>query len=875
MFANCLEKRLTQEAIPRIFGSTFSSVINPCSSVYHNDAIGATSICNITQTDSSIITPVSSNTPSISGTADSYSTMDIHTPTDKSSTPKSQIMPVTSTPKSTVNRKRTHTEPVQAECSTKVVRRSLDATVQVDTSLTSRTPRKLLLRRKLKSLRQAFLRQQRRESAVNTNKTRSQMRADCKKVSDISKKYLSPQLHSFFMSQIALSQVNKRGRRYNTENKMFALSIYYKSPAAYKLLSSTFQLPSVSMLTAWLRNKQNDTGFETSLITALQSKVQGMCTRDKTCVLLIDEMSIKSNLYFNSAADKIIGFEDLGDGDRTRTVACSVLVFMVSGLATRWKQPLGFFFVGTSCAASKVKQLLYKCLAKTEAIGLNVTAIISDQGSNFYQLCNLLAVTIERPFFEFNGKPYFYLFDSPHLLKSIRNNLRKHVIEFGNQQERACWEHIAKLYDLDSKQHYRLAPRLTKQHVDLPAFSSMRVKLASQVFSHSVSAALHTHATSDPPTLPSDATQTAKFCKTMNNLFDSVNSFHMKSALKYQCAISNTSCHMDHYREMIDWLSSLKVINEANKIVTSNIKCIRGWMLTLSAIIKLWDYLSSRCDFSFLITRRLNQDNLENFFGVIRQKGGKCDNPTAFMFTKQFSQVCTSNLISTTAGSNCQQDSDSFLVLLEDLSKKISSDNEMSVSESNTSSSCNKKLDKEVAATTKQMVANASCKNDNTHTVSINTKAEANALFYVVGVLLRKISRVHECKQCFAVLHSKSTLVSNDKQRYTAYRAYTHSDSNSFGTLHVASEMFYNYIVRCEDLFLEQFAVTAHHNHLSANIVHKLKSVVLPSVCSTFPKELILTYFCKLRINYVIKFSNRDFANCQKKQRKLFKIQSL
>jgi Transposase protein len=211
-----------------------------------------------------------------------------------------------------------------------------------------------------------------------------------------------------------------------------------KALLAYKLLSSTFQLPSVPVLSAWLRNKQNDTGFETSLITALQSKVQGMCTRDKTCVLLIDEMSTKSNLYFNSAANKIIGFEDLGDGDRTRTVACSVLVFMVSGLATRWKQPLSFFFVGTSCAASKVKQLLYKCFAKTEAFGLNVIAIISDQGSNFYQLCNLLAVTIERPFFEFNGKPYFYLFDSPHLLKSIRNNLRKHVFEFDDQKERAC-----------------------------------------------------------------------------------------------------------------------------------------------------------------------------------------------------------------------------------------------------------------------------------------------------------------------------------------------------------------------------------------------------------------------------------------------------
>jgi hypothetical protein len=180
MFANCIQKRLTQEAIPKIFRSTFCSDINPCSTVYHNDAIG-TSFCNIAQNtiDNSINTPVSSNTPSISGTVDSTS-VDIHTPTDKNNTPKSQNMHVTSTPKSTVHRKRMHTESVQAEINTKV-RRSLDATVQVDTSSSSRTPRKLLLRRKLKSLRQAFLRQQRREASVNTNKTRSQMKADRKK----------------------------------------------------------------------------------------------------------------------------------------------------------------------------------------------------------------------------------------------------------------------------------------------------------------------------------------------------------------------------------------------------------------------------------------------------------------------------------------------------------------------------------------------------------------------------------------------------------------------------------------------------------------------------------------------------------------------
>lgn len=42
-----------------------------------------------------------------------------------------------------------------------------------------------------------------------------------------------------------------------------------------------------------------------------------------------------------------------------------------------------------------------------------------------------------------------------------------------------------------------------------------------------------------------------------------------------------------------------------------------------------------------------------------------------FMFCKQFSQVCTSNLIFA-ASSNCQLDNDSFLVLLDDISRKLS-----------------------------------------------------------------------------------------------------------------------------------------------------------------------------------------------------------
>jgi hypothetical protein len=362
----------------------------------------------------------------------------------------------------------------------------------------------------------------------------------------------------------------------------------------------------------------------------------------------------------------------------------------------------------------------------------------------------------------------------------------------------------------------------------------------------------------------------------MNDLFDSVNSLHFKSDNMYKCAISNTSCHIDYYNEMIAWFSELRVINSSDRAITSQIKCIKGWMITLAAISKLWKHLSESCDFSFLISRRLNQDNLENFFGAIRQKGGKCDNPTPFMFGKQFSHVCTSNLITSMPSSNCQPDTDSFLVLMGDLSKNISSESDASIARPRSRPSDSSTMDREVESAVEKIVANTNTThNKNKKSVHTRTNAEANALFYVLGVLLKKLRSIHKCDTCSAILQSKSKQITNPKQRYTAYKAYASSQTNRFGHLQVASEAYYNYIVECEDVFMEEFAITAHHQNVVANIVRQLKLVSLPPVCKTYPQDCMLTYFCKLRINYVLKFSNRDFANCQKKMRKLFKIHSI
>lgn len=85
-----------------------------------------------------------------------------------------------------------------------------------------------------------------------------------------------------------------------------------------------------------------------------------------------------------------------------------------------------------------------------------------------------------------------YIFDTPHLLKAVRNILMKYPVEFENQE--ANWCHVEHLYDLEKHQDLRMVPKLTEAHVHPTCFQKMRVKFATQVFSSTVVSGTHNSA---------------------------------------------------------------------------------------------------------------------------------------------------------------------------------------------------------------------------------------------------------------------------------------------------------------------------------------------------------------------------------------------
>lgn len=183
----------------------------------------------------------------------------------------------------------------------------------------------------------------------------------------------------------------------------------------------------------------------------------------------------------------------------------------------------------------------------------------------------------------------------------------------------ANWAHVKQLYDIDSQATKSRATKLTEKHIKPNSFEKMSVKLATQVFSLSVSAAMRTAC--ETGQLPSSALDTACFLEEMNNVFDIMNSKTKFSSNPYSCALSSsTNKHLRKPLETlvkaINWVKSLKMVHDVKRP-----PCMDSIEQSLMATRLLWDDLHKE-GAQYLMTGRLNQDPIENEFSVARHKCG-------------------------------------------------------------------------------------------------------------------------------------------------------------------------------------------------------------------------------------------------------------
>lgn len=90
------------------------------------------------------------------------------------------------------------------------------------------------------------------------------------------------------------------------------------------------------------------------------------------------------------------------------------------------------------------------------------------------------------------------MYDPPHLIKSIRNNLLNNDLEFdceeGEERKFASWEIIEQAYHMDlTHSMYRLMPKITAEHIIKSKMKKKKVKNAAQVLSMTMGGFIHHH----------------------------------------------------------------------------------------------------------------------------------------------------------------------------------------------------------------------------------------------------------------------------------------------------------------------------------------------------------------------------------------------
>jgi len=273
----------------------------------------------------------------------------------------------------------------------------------------------------------------------------------------------------------------------------------------------------------------------------------------KDFMLCVDEMAIKTNLFYNLSKDCIIGFNSYDQ--KTYEPAKHVLCFKIRSLNYNLKQPVAYYFINNSCTGITLQNTIVAVITRLQSIGINIRVFITDQGPNFYSFSTKMHVSSERPFFFVNGKKIYYVFDPPHLLKSTRHNFYKYKLQLSN--DLTDKKYLNEFLKADQGLN-RCAPKLSVAHIHPGPIKKMRVCYAAQVFSATVVAGMRNCIING--TLPPAANTTVNFIDDTDKLFDLLNSKPKVGSKDFNRPFKNTQKQRDHLLKMLNIFKNKRVM---------------------------------------------------------------------------------------------------------------------------------------------------------------------------------------------------------------------------------------------------------------------------------------------------------------------------
>lgn len=401
--------------------------------------------------------------------------------------------------------------------------------------------------------------------------------------------------------------------RWNPEDIASAISLRSVSPKAYRYLrSNSYPLPALSTLRTWAATFDLKPGILNSVCSLLKGTVSSLSTTDKLCILSFDEMYVSNRIDIEKKYE-----EKIGPHKSCQTV-------MVRGLVKNWKQPIYFKF-----DQSMTVDIIKSIIKELYHAGLTVVAIVSDMGTGNTGLWSKLGIGYDKSCHfshpSDNNLNVYVFADVPHLIKLVRNHLLDQGFDInGKKIDKTCFQILADCSISD----LRIAHKLTKFHLEVKGSERQKVRPAVQLLSNSTAKAISYLGKNGflPENIHWQAV--ADFCKFMNDWFDLMNSRNKFSGSVEKNAFGTD---LEIQQELLDQVSrvvSSMVVGKHKSILPFQ----KGILLTSKSITELYRHVKSTYGVEYILTSRLNQDVLENFFSYIRGMGGANDHPNPLDF---------------------------------------------------------------------------------------------------------------------------------------------------------------------------------------------------------------------------------------------------
>lgn len=433
---------------------------------------------------------------------------------------------------------------------------------------------------------------------------------------------------TFLCEQMSLLFASKM--KYSPDTLCIAFRFFAASATVYRRLRDTIlTLPSVSYL------KRLSTVFslsgglnENAHVVYLKQKAQTLKDHERHVILLLDEIYVEPKASFKGGC--ITGKASNSPLEEATTVQ----TYMISSLFSPNKDVAAMVPV-KNLTAAYLKDCTLPVIKMLESLGYLVCCLISDNNrvnrNMFTELCGgTLKPFVQHPCS--SDRKLFFLFDSVHLLKCVRNNWlgqsdAENTFIFPDMNDgtvcKASLCHLRALYQAEKDSIVRMAPSLSYKALYPSNIERQNVKLVLKLFNEKTLAALNHYGVQNQ----CDVSGTSKFISIILRFWKVLNvkstgKGHRKRDNDLDPIRSVDDENVRYLRDVLSWLEAWEGLKQKTRHGRFSNETLFALKHTVGTFVELINYLFLDMKVHYVLTGKFQTDCLEFRFSQYRQLSG-------------------------------------------------------------------------------------------------------------------------------------------------------------------------------------------------------------------------------------------------------------